>query len=142
MIQRKQSILILMVALGLVALNLFLPPSKMFNASEQVKDFFQESILRKTFQPITILGTVIVVLELFVFKNRSLQMLVGRIAMFINIYLVGVVVYWSLKVSGGVYTPEKGIWIAVLALNVCLLAISNKWIKKDDNLVKSVDRIR
>ena len=131
-----------MVALGLVALNLFLPPSKMFNASEQVKDFFQESILRKTFQPITILGTVIVVLELFVFKNRSLQMLVGKIAMFINIYLVGVVVYWSLKVSGGVYTPEKGIWIAVLALNVCLLAISNKWIKKDDNLVKSVDRIR
>ena len=131
-----------MVALGLVALNLFLPPSKMFNASEQVKDFFQESILRKTFQPITILGTVIVVLELLVFKNRSLQMLVGKIAMFINIYLVGVVVYWSLKVSGGVYTPEKGIWIAVLALNVCLLAISNKWIKKDDNLVKSVDRIR
>ena len=142
MIQRKQSILILMVALGLVALNLFLPPSKMFNASEQVKDFFQDSILRKTFQPITILGTVIVVLELLVFKNRSLQMLVGKIAMFINIYLVGVVVYWSLKVSGGVYTPEKGIWIAVLALNVCLLAISNKWIKKDDNLVKSVDRIR
>jgi len=142
MIQRKQSILILIVALGLIALNLFLPPSKMFNASEQVKDFFQESILRKTFQPITILGTVIVVLELFVFKNRSLQMLVGKIAMFINIYLVGVVVYWSLKVSGGVYTPEKGIWIAVLALNVCLLAISNKWIKKDDNLVKSVDRIR
>ena len=142
MIQRKQSILILIVALGLIALNLFLPPSKMFNASEQVKDFFQESILRKTFQPITILGTVLVVLELFVFKNRSLQMLVGKIAMFINIYLVGVVVYWSLKVSGGVYTPEKGIWIAVLALNVCLLAISNKWIKKDDNLVKSVDRIR
>lgn len=142
MIQRKQSILILIVALGLVALNLFLPPSKMFNAPEQVKDFFQESILRKTFQPITILGTVIVVLELFVFKNRSLQMLVGKIAMFINIYLVGVVVYWSLSISGGVYTPEKGIWIAVLALNVCLLAISNKWIKKDDNLVKSVDRIR
>lgn len=142
MIQRKQSILILIVALGLVALNLFLPPSKMFNASEQVKDFFQESILRKTFQPITTLGTVIVVLELFVFKNRGLQMLVGKIAMFINIYLVGVVVYWSLSISGGVYTPEKGIWIAVLAFNVCLLAISNKWIKKDDNLVKSVDRIR
>lgn len=142
MIQRKQSILILIVALGLIGLNLFLPPSKMFSASEQVKDFFQESILRKTFQPIAILGTAMAFFELFVYKNRSLQMLVGKITMFINIYLVGVVVYWSVKLSGGVYTPEKGIWIAVLSLNVCLLAISNKWIKKDDNLVKSVDRIR
>ena len=143
MLQRKQSVLILIVGIASVIMNVVLPVESIFSNKEKMMSFFSEkSLLLSTFPILVWIVAVLAFIALFLFKNRSLQILLGKVNMLINLYLVGLVAYWSLSVSGGVYTPEKGIWMFILLLNLCLLAISNKWIKKDDNLVKSVDRIR
>ena len=143
MLQRKQSVLILIVGIISIIMNVVLPVESIFSNKEKMMSFFLEkSLLLNTFPILVWIVAIIAFIELFLFKNRSLQILLGKVNMLINLYLVGLVAYWSLSVSGGVFTPEKGIWMLILLLNLCLLAISNKWIKKDDNLVKSVDRIR
>jgi len=142
MIQRKQSLLLILVILVIVLLNYLVPFNQMFTGIEQVKGVFHESILKESFVPASYAIAALAFIELLLFSNRTLQLFFGKLGSITNLYLVGVIVYWSLKVSGGVFTPEKGIWILGLVLNICLLAISNKWIRKDENLVKSVDRIR
>ena len=142
MIQRKQSLLLILVILVIGLLNYLVPLNQMFTSIEQVKGVFHESVLKESFVPASYAVAVLAFVELLLFSNRNIQLTLGKLGTIINIYLVGVIVYWSLKVSGGVFTPEKGIWILGLLLNICLLAISNKWIRRDENLVKSVDRIR
>jgi hypothetical protein len=51
-------------------------------------------------------------------------------------------VYRLLNVSGGTAVPEKGIGMILPLLSIFLLSFANKAIKRDEDLVKSVDRIR
>jgi ABC-type polysaccharide transport system permease subunit len=51
-------------------------------------------------------------------------------------------VYRSLNVSGETAVSEKGIGIYLPIISIVLLALANKAIKKDEELVKSVDRLR
>jgi ABC-type polysaccharide transport system permease subunit len=63
--------------------------------------------------------------------------------MILNLILLGLFVYRSLNLSGE--TPlvsEKGIGMFVPVLAIVLLVLANKAIKKDEDLVKSVDRLR
>ena len=66
----------------------------------------------------------------------------GRINMLINFYLLGVLIYVSLTVSGEASVSEKGIGMFMPIIVIVLLAMANKAIKKDEDLVKSVDRLR
>ncbi len=79
---------------------------------------------------------------IFLFKNRKLQFVLGRINIILNFILLGVFVYWSLMVSGGAVVPEKGIGMFIPIISIVLLVLANKAIKKDEDLVKSVDRLR
>jgi hypothetical protein len=57
--------------------------------------------------------------------------------------LLGLFVYRSLNVSGGTAAvSEKGIGTYLPLISIVLLALANKAIKKDEELVKSVDRLR
>ncbi len=81
-------------------------------------------------------------LSIFSYKNRKRQILLNTISIIINALLVGVLIYWLLNLSGGIQFPEKGIEpIFPLLAMICLL-IANVYIKKDERLVKSVDRLR
>ena len=62
--------------------------------------------------------------------------------MLINFYLLGVLIYLSLTLSGETAVSEKGIGMFIPVIVVVLLAVANKAIKKDEDLVKSVDRLR
>jgi hypothetical protein len=62
--------------------------------------------------------------------------------MILNLILLGLFVYRSLNISGEtVLVSEKGMGCFYL-LAIVLLVLANKAIKKDEDLVKSADRLR
>lgn len=76
------------------------------------------------------------------FKSRKSQFMLGRLNIILNFFLLGLFVYQSLNVSGETVVSEKGIGIFLPIVSIVLLALANKAIKKDEDLVKSVDRLR
>lgn len=96
--------------------------------------------------PVLNIGCVILVivgsLSIFSFKNRKRQILLNTISIIINALLIGVLAYWLLSLSGGIQFPEKGIEPIFPLIAVICLLIANVYIRKDERLVKSVDRLR
>ncbi len=87
-------------------------------------------------------SAMLALVSIFLFKNRQLQFVLGRINILLNFILLGVFVYWSLTLSGETVVSEKGIGMLIPIISIVLLVMANKAIKKDENLVKSVDRLR
>jgi len=81
-------------------------------------------------------------LSIFSFKNRKRQILLNTISIIINVLLIGVLAYWLLNLSGGIQIPEKGIEPVFPLIAVIGLLIANIYIRRDERLVKSVDRLR
>ena len=89
------------------------------------------------------LSTTLSLLSIISFKKRQNQFVIGRLNIILNLILLGLFVYHSLNLSGE--TPavsEKGIGMFLPILAIVLLGFANKAIKKDEDLVKSVDRLR
>jgi len=76
------------------------------------------------------------------YKNRGRQILLNNISIVINALLIGLLVYWLLNLPGGMDFPEKGIEPIFPLISIVCLVLANIYIKKDDRLVKSVDRLR
>lgn len=81
-------------------------------------------------------------LSVFSYKNRKRQILLNTISIIINVLLIGVLTYWLLNLSGGIQFPEKGIEPVFPLIAVICLLIANIYIRRDERLVKSVDRLR
>lgn len=90
----------------------------------------------------SVLTMLIVIVAIFQFKNRKNQFVLNRVAILIQFFLLGFFVYRALSVPGEGLTSEKGIGAFVPIVSIVLLALANRAIKKDEDLVKSVDRIR
>ena len=89
------------------------------------------------------LGSAIVsLIAIFMYKNRKLQFVLGRLNIILNFILLGFFVYQSLNISGEAAVSEKGIGMFLPIVSIVFLALANKAIKKDEDLVKSVDRLR
>ena len=80
-------------------------------------------------------------LTIMLFKKRSLQIKLDWLNIILNVILIGSFVY-SLFTLPGEDNSEKGIWALVPLASIVLVSIANRLIKKDDDLVKSVDRFR
>jgi ABC-type polysaccharide transport system permease subunit len=87
-------------------------------------------------------GLLLVVWSIFSFKVRKRQFVLNRLAIIVNFVLLGVFVYRTLTVSGETLVSEKGIGVLLPVLSIVLLVMANKAIKRDEDLVKSVDRLR
>ncbi len=85
---------------------------------------------------------ILALASLFSFKNRKTQLTLNKINIFINVLLIGVSAYYLYTLPGGESFPEKGIWLIVPVAIIILLIVANVYIRKDIELVKSVDRIR
>ncbi len=96
--------------------------------------------------PVLNIGCIVLViigaLSIFSFKNRKRQILLNTISIIINALLIGLLAYWLLNLSGGIQFPEKGIEPVFPLIAVICLLIANVYIRKDERLVKSVDRLR
>lgn len=89
------------------------------------------------------LSTVLSAVSIVSYKKRQNQFVMGRLNIILNLILLGLFVYRSLNLSGE--TPavsEKGIGMFLPIVAIVLLVLANKAIKKDEELVKSVDRLR
>ncbi|MFZ0488800.1 MAG: DUF4293 domain-containing protein [Salegentibacter sp.] len=87
-------------------------------------------------------SAILSLMSIFMFKNRKLQFVLGRLNIILNFFLLGVFVYWSLKLPGEMDISEKGIGMILPIVSIVFLVLANKAIKKDEDLVKSVDRLR
>ena len=89
------------------------------------------------------LSAAITIYSIISYKKRQTQFVANRLNIVLNLILLGLFVYHSLNLSGE--TPvvsEKGIGMFLPILTIVLLVLANKGIKKDEDLVKSVDRLR
>lgn len=144
MIQRIQSIYLLVVSLvsgGLVFVfdfwknenNQSVNMVSLINSS----DYFSFGMVT-AFLLIALLAFV----SLVSFKKRLLQINLNRINILINLILFGFLVYHLLNISGEISISEKGIGSFLPLGSIVLLLLANRSIRKDENLVKSVDRLR
>ncbi len=81
-------------------------------------------------------------ISIFLFKSRQTQFVLGRLNIILNFILLGLFVFRLLSLPGGPANPEKGIGLLLPVFSIVFLALANKAIKKDETLVKSVDRLR
>jgi len=81
-------------------------------------------------------------ISIFRFSNRKSQFVLGRLNIILNFILLGIFVYQSLNLSGEINVSEKGIGVLLPVFSIVCLVLANKAIKKDEDLVKSVDRLR
>jgi Mn2+/Fe2+ NRAMP family transporter len=89
------------------------------------------------------LSTTLSLLSIISYKKRQNQFVIGRLNIILNLILLGLFVYRSLNVSGETLAvSEKGIGMFLPIVAIVLLVLANKAIKKDEDLVKSVDRLR
>ena len=90
-----------------------------------------------------IFGSILVsFISIFTYKKRKLQFVINRLNIILNFFLLGVFVYRSLTLSGETLVSEKGIGVFLPIISIVFLVMANKAIKKDEDLVKSVDRLR
>ena len=89
------------------------------------------------------LSTSLSLLSILFYKKRQHQFVLGRLNIILNLILLGLFVYRSLNLSGeAVAVSEKGIGMFLPIIAIVFLVLANKAIQKDEDLVKSVDRLR
>ena len=136
MIQRIQSIYLLLVVL-LSAIGAFLLP--LWYNEEGVEVLAVDQLTTLAFFGVS---AVLALITIFLFKNRQLQFVLGRLNIILNFILLGFFVYWSQMLPGEMQISEKGIGMLTPVLSIVFLVLANKAIKKDEALVKSADRLR
>lgn len=134
MIQRKQSIYLTLA--GLLS-GIFAWVGDLWKVSNEWIQAEDSLPLLLLFLASTILSFV----SLFMFKNRKLQLKLGYINILLNIFLVGFLAYSLSNLPGGL-SSEKGIGLFIPFISIGLLIFANRYISKDEKLVKSVDRFR
>jgi amino acid transporter len=144
MIQRIQSIYLLVatfLAGGLVWFVDFWKDSQN-NSFSLLQALNSSNIVLLIIPLLFFASSLITLIAIFQFKNRNLQLLLGRISILINFILLGVFVYFSQNLSGETIVSEKGIGLLLPILLIVLVVLANRAIKRDEELVKSVDRLR
>ena len=144
MIQRIQTLyLVIAVILSLSSLFVFSLWENVSGVQYTSLDLFtvKESYLKLIPIFFSISGLLSLV-SIFLFKKRKRQFVLNRLNILINLILLGVLIYHLLTLSGETVVSKKGIGGIVPIIVIVLLAIANKAIKRDEDLVKSVDRLR
>ena len=143
MIQRIQTIYLF---LSSVVSGVLIFVFNLWNSAKEqifVLDLLSEVLFTLKVIPLTfIASSILSLVTMFLYKNRKLQFVFGRIIILINLFLLGLLIYLSLTLSGETSVSEKDIGMFLPILVILLIVLANKAIKKDEDLVKSVDRLR
>lgn len=136
MLQRIQTVylLICFIISGILPLFISLWP----NVTKK-EELFTHGIL---FSILFASSALLAVVSIFSYKKRQNQFVINRLNMILNFIIIGLLVYHSLNLPGGSTDSEKGIGMFLPIFSIVFLALANKAIKRDEDLVKSVDRIR
>ncbi|MCE7057385.1 DUF4293 domain-containing protein [Algoriphagus sp. AGSA1] len=158
MIQRVQSIFLLLVAIAMgltLGMGLWVQDIGSSGGSWTLDAFFMKQldasgeIMISTSNwyigAIAAFVGLLAIISIFQYRNRARQMMINMIN---SLFMVGLVAIVFLTTNGvnkdigamdnGTY--QVGFW-AILAAMVCNM-LANRFIRKDEALIKSVDRIR
>jgi len=153
MIQRIQSIYLFFAALFMG--GLFLQSADLINIqttspgvladmeylNDKILDIYDQNILIA----LAILVMVFSILAIFMYRNRKLQLTLSRVSMLIVLLFYLFTFYLSYSdlssfMSTVSISVNFGLFLPVLVI-ICLL-LAGRGIKKDNQLVKSMDRLR
>jgi len=162
MIQRLQSVFLLLVSV--FGIMIFLFPIATYLSDVAYLKFFICSVRDFSHQPFDDMAnqasqfprfytTVLAVLQLvivflaaitiFKYRNRALQIRFNYLNIFLNVLLVGGIFYTSAMLEKQVSViPQYGVGGLFPLFSIVLLFIANYFIRKDEKLVRSADRLR
>ncbi len=136
MLQRIQTIYLLIAALVAGVLIFFIP---LYGDNQGAMVWAKDDLL---LLGLFLASAALSLFTIFLYKKRQNQFVLGRLNILLNFVLLGVLVYRSQILSGGAAALEKGIGMAIPLVSIVFIALANKAIKRDEDLVKSVDRLR
>ena len=137
MLQRIQTVYLILAILVAGVLPFFLPLYTLNNVKEV---FFMQNMVYVTLFGLSLTLSLLSILS---YSKRQNQFVMNRLNMILNLILLGLFVYCSLNLSGETeMVSEKGIGMFLPIIVIVLLVLANKATKKDEDLVKSVDRLR
>lgn len=150
MIQRIQTIFLFLVVVLLVGFN-FLPywqsnteDIALLSYGYQItegENTILEFGLYAAVAALSGIAALIALIEIFMYKNRVTQMMMSVINSFILMMTIGLMAYFIYELQkshSGKFEP--GAFLLAMAMFMNILA--RRFIQKDENLVRSVDRIR
>ena len=131
MIQRIQSIYLLIALISMTLISFKVPVyylnETLFMAQDDTKIFI-----------LTIVGALFSLLGLFMFKSRKFQMKLIRLTVLIQM-IIGIRIF-MLFIKFEVILNNSFLFLMVFTLIILIMAY--RGVKKDDDLVRSIDRIR
>jgi len=137
MIQRIQTVYLILTFIATSILMLFIP---LWTLKGGALFYFNQDPI---YNVIVGLSTMLTIVSIISYKKRQNQFVMNRLNIILNLILLGLFVYRSLNLSGETLAvSEKGIGMFLPIVAIVLLVLANKAIKKDEDLVKSVDRLR
>jgi hypothetical protein len=143
MIQRIQTVYLLLASIISGVLIFVFNLWKSISKNIFALDFLDnESFLLRVIPVLFLISAILAFVAIFLFKDRKLQFVIGRLTILVNLILLGLLIYVSLTLPGEAAVSEKGIGMFIPILAILLVVLANKAIKKDEDLVKSVDRLR
>ena len=143
MIQRIQTVYLLLASIVSGVLIFIFNLWKAIEKNTFALDLlYSKSFLLKLIPILFLVSAILAFVAIFLFKNRKLQFVIGRLTILINLILLGLLIYLSLTLPGEAAVSEKGIGMFIPILAILLIVLANKAIKKDEDLVKSADRLR
>lgn len=157
MIQRIQT-LFLLIALGAITASFFIPfwiyngPGGTYTYEVNlfavkciggtVQGFFISTL------PVLVIicvSAILVIVDIFYFKNRPVQIKINNFNIFLTLIFIGTIYLWIPYMIDEKIPSARASWqygLILPLITFIALIIANRFIKKDENLVKSSDRLR
>jgi hypothetical protein len=145
MIQRIQTIFLFFAAASFFALFYIPFASSDVAAGQLLGDKMYSVEDHILLGGLCILGGVLSVVAIFLYKNRPLQLRMGYFVMVAAVLIVITAIMLFLNESKSIDSSiniSEGFGIGMPILTITLVALANRFIKKDQNIVKSMDRLR
>ena len=140
MLQRIQTVYLILAAVVTGILPFAFPLWKI-KTGTAISDFY--FMMELNYAALFALSTTLSVVSIISFNKRQNQFVIGRLNIILNLILLGLFVYRFLNLSGEAFqASEKDIGMFLPIVAIVFLVLANKSIKKDEDLVKSVDRLR
>ena len=130
MIQRIQTVFLFMISITSVFGLFFFPPIDFPDLGLPI------AMVLKSY---LILTAAIAFLTMLLFKIRKTQLMINRLHFLVQILAEVGLVYGMVNTDDmNVYLP----WLVMPILALILLILSSRFIKKDEDLIRSIDRLR
>jgi len=147
MIQRIQSIYLLLAAILLLPMFMFpiatFGENILYACHIKNPENGQSIISMVVLALLLVFSTLLSFYSIFKYKNRKLQRKLGWFNISILITALLVEVIYVIRIQGILQTNSRPAFASIIpVVSIMLIILANRAIKKDDDLVKSADRLR